>query len=403
MIKKSLLSILFMILCFSSLGLAADCFEPKAGETIDESVTLCSGEFQLDDGMKITSDNVVVKCDDTIIEGYDNEDAFSIVARENVTIKGCEIVNFQMGITVINSDLVKILDNLIKENKIGLLFTNSNQNLVEGNTLEKSTNFGVFIKNKSKVNSFKDNRFTGSAFNIETAEKAPYNNYNSNEYVELDGPGDYTTDYVIDEEVTDENNDTNEESIKRGTQTFDEDEFFLDPEGDLSDDDLMNLVYEAKGLNSGEFIEEDIEKIEATMDKVKETAEKVKIDYDEKTTTFIREYEANEDVENLQLYEYIPKSIAENVSMMDIYTPNYTVLVDDPLIMWEYEEVKAGQKVEVSYKVNKVVKREKKPENTICLDCTKKKAGYSFIIPLLLIPVIIFGFIAFDKMQSKNQ
>lgn len=363
--------------------MALGCYEPSTGGVIEESVELCEGEYELDDGLKIEADNLLVECQDTVLKGYFNEEGFAIINRENVTISGCDVKNFQAGARITNSDNVKITKNTFENNNVGLYFTNSQRVVIEENEVDNSTVQGVYLDNESRANTFRDNVFRLSDFNV-NAEEAPDNNYTNNEYIDSEGPGEHITDYLIETEEPQSN-----ESAKENKS-----EVIIPEESEPAD--VINRVYEAKELDSADYLEGDLEKIQETTDKV-EVKSEIRVDYENNKTTYNTSYKAKEDVKNMQVFEYIPKSIANSVDELNIQG-DYQVLEEDPLIMWEYEELEAGEEEETSYEVNKAVKEEK-PENAVCVDCAKKKKSYSFLIPLLLIPIIVFGFILFERMQ----
>jgi len=122
---------------------------------------------------------------------------------------------------------------------------------------------------------------------------------------------------------------------------------------------------------------------------------------------------------DLYVYEFVPKCIADSIDNIRFLEHEpLKILEPDPLFVWYFPKVGAGQKINLSYEVNKPVDFSpttiaivngtsfiKKgvgqcSEEPISIACGKR--NWKLLIPLLLVPVIIFLYIFFYKFQIKT-
>jgi hypothetical protein len=69
-----------------------------------------------------------------------------------------------------------------------------------------------------------------------------------------------------------------------------------------------------------------------------------------------------QDMVNFSYYEDIPKCAIELIkagyideSVIKFHNPNFTIVDEDPLLMWQFDIVKAGEKLDLSYEISKEV------------------------------------------------
>ena len=393
-------SIFLLVLATLLIPYAFACVEPSEGLQITEDTILCPGEYNLNHGLNIAEDNILIQCNETVINGYINQFAFSIENRKNITIKDCQINEFQAGIAIINSININILNNHFNDNELGIFFSESFLVNISTNNFHNNTINSIFMGNESRGNNFENNHFNISAFNFIKAENQPYNNYTNNTYVQAEVPNDYITEYVhhIEEQIHDEETSEQQPEDDEAEATIET----FSTAGSGNPEDILRELYDAMELNERSF-QQDLDDMQKTIENTKIT-KRFDVNNKENTTKVTTSIKIKEDMPKLQAFELIPKSIAKSASKeITFHEENYIIIKDDPLIMWEYNDLKAGDTVEKSYTVGKIIKEEEdeKPTTTVCINCAQKKSRYNFLIPLILIPIIIFGFIFFERFQHK--
>lgn len=132
-----------------------------------------------------------------------------------------------------------------------------------------------------------------------------------------------------------------------------------------------------------------------------------KIFYDDQTaritTTYVIEAQPTEDMNFIEIIEYIPKGIAQHASNLD-YEQEPIVLEEDPVVMWHLEDV--NEPVVVSYQSDKETNL---VGNTIVLASSTKyvetQQGSNFwkiAILFILIPLVALIIIFFAKFEPKK-
>ncbi len=97
-----------------------------------------------------------------------------------------------------------------------------------------------------------------------------------------------------------------------------------------------------------------IEEVKESLDSIKESRT---FDYDEaegktKVTVNIK---VKEDSKKLRYIEIIAKCFANDVDEIDFDIPPTKVINEDPLLMWEFDNVKEGDEITISYSVQKMI------------------------------------------------
>ena len=106
---------------------------------------------------------------------------------------------------------------------------------------------------------------------------------------------------------------------------------------------------------------------------------------------------------DLTLYSLIPKHIAEHVNEL-VLEDDFTVIDPDPVMMWQFANVQEAKTLE--YHVEKKLKAEEIEEIraiTVSDMAAKQKPLWYFLIPILLIPMIMFSFIYFSRYQQHHK
>lgn len=445
--KKRISFLGLLLLILTSLGVyAEDCINPSENMKINEDIIFCPGEYTLTQGAQISSNGITIECDGTKFIGSQNEHAFKIENHKDITIKGCDISNFQYAFDISFATGITIDQNTLHGNDIGMIARQMYISSINDNNFNNNTQNAIFLADGCKGNSFTGNTFKDSAFNIASATDNPDNLYNENIYVDLDGPNAHDTDYEYQGEVTsiaeiedsaivitEEEPNTIEEpeeeaeapAIPSETIGIENPIDVLDADGNTKTrESILARVHEI--METEDELDDDLKRLEKANENI-DLEKKLYVNYSSRKTTVNTRIVVKKDLDELKIYEDIPKCIAEDVSEINFKGNNPTIIESDPLIVWNYKNVKQGQVIEESYEIDKVFRRapttlavaEQKEEladdellcgtkeNPIniaigdCPDCIKKNR-YSLLIPLLLVPLIVVGFIFFGRFQPKE-
>ena len=106
---------------------------------------------------------------------------------------------------------------------------------------------------------------------------------------------------------------------------------------------------------------------------------------------------------DLTLYNLIPKYVVEHVNEL-VLEDDFTVVDPDPVMMWQFANVQKPKTLE--YHVEKKLKIEEIKEIkaiSISENAGEQKAISYFLLPVLLIPIVMFGFIFFSRYQHHHK
>ena len=133
----------FMIFLFSLILLPianAACIIPIENLEVRENYVFCNGTYNIENGISIASDNVIVDCNKSALAGNGIGYGIMLQNRRNVVIKGCNILNYEIGIYLDNSNGSFINNNYLAKNKFGIALFNSFNNSMESNALVGNVN-----------------------------------------------------------------------------------------------------------------------------------------------------------------------------------------------------------------------------------------------------------------------
>jgi len=131
---------LLVLLLLAPAVIAAECEEGFSGMVITKDTMLCSKQFDAPDSVTVKVSNVVLDCNGAIIRGTGLQTGQGIVLEDvnNVTVKNCNVLNFDAGIYVKESNRNTIIHNAFLKNKVGVRMLEAFENRFEGNA-DKST------------------------------------------------------------------------------------------------------------------------------------------------------------------------------------------------------------------------------------------------------------------------
>ncbi len=366
---------------------------PHQGMVITKNTILASGNYtDLYNGIEIGADNIEVICNNTILDlkGDPNNEAFRIIGRKNVTIRGCSIHNYQYGISIEDSKDIYLTENTVAGNIIGIwvssdpvfIFSNSFASDNEMNSGHDIVYNEIYIddlrqrvvNNTPNALSIKNDPISGNEKNSENTA---------------------TSRKIEEKKVIRQIPYPTDEQIRK----------------------IVGKIQEIKGITAEDAYPDELENINNVMQRLKIKKELV-IDYEKNTTTVITIITILQPIENLTVYEYLDKCILENESDIIYLTQPPKVLENDPLIVWEYGSVQPGEVFNQTYMVEKVM--EEAPSTILtqdeipvrkvcdeepititsgCVDCNKSSKGYWMMI--WIVPIIIIVFIFFSRFRKE--
>jgi parallel beta-helix repeat protein len=127
---------LLLALLFSlPITIAEDCATAYSGMWITQDTALCNQAADLADGILIKTSNVTLDCNGAIIRGTGLQQGQGILLEnvEGVTVKNCNILNYNTGILLKNSNRNEITQNGLLKNNIGIRLISSFENFFESN------------------------------------------------------------------------------------------------------------------------------------------------------------------------------------------------------------------------------------------------------------------------------
>ena len=120
----------FLLLAPPALAVSRTCTRELDLPRINQDTRLCADNFY-PKGISITADNIVLDCGTAVLKGEFKGTGILIQNRKHVTLKNCQIANYDAGILIRNSQDIIILDGNLVRNLIGIKAVDSSGIIVE--------------------------------------------------------------------------------------------------------------------------------------------------------------------------------------------------------------------------------------------------------------------------------
>jgi len=133
-LKHFALLALIIIIIPLSFAASRTCTRIIDPPRIDQNTVLCADNYyphNYPQGINITRDNIVLDCGTSVLHGAFKNAGIVLINRRNITIKNCQVANYDTGILIRNSEGIQILNGNLVRNKIGIKLINSKQVVVE--------------------------------------------------------------------------------------------------------------------------------------------------------------------------------------------------------------------------------------------------------------------------------
>lgn len=130
--KKIFLLLLVLLVPSVYAAVCDDAFDLMP---ITRDTVLCNRAYDVPNGIRINTDGVTLDCNGAILRGTGVADGQGIVIEkaDGVTVKNCNIINFDVAIYVKESNLGRIHQNTLLKNKIGVRMLQAFENRFEEN------------------------------------------------------------------------------------------------------------------------------------------------------------------------------------------------------------------------------------------------------------------------------
>ncbi|RMD58427.1 hypothetical protein D6825_00950 [Candidatus Woesearchaeota archaeon] len=151
------LALLVLLLALPSIA----CTIPYSTQVIDKTATLCVDVFYLDRPLVINESDVVLDCAGAVLKSWSGGSAVRIVGVENVTVRDCRIVSYDVGFEVSDSRRVFLEDNHLVKNKLGSRFFNTSDSATLNHDVSLLRSFDV-ADSRDNVLSLTNKRVSGS-------------------------------------------------------------------------------------------------------------------------------------------------------------------------------------------------------------------------------------------------
>jgi parallel beta-helix repeat protein len=267
----------------------AQCVVPFDGMALSSSRVLCEGTFEAGN-ILVEGMGTAIECNGTILKGSGENAGFLIDFSHGVSVTGCTMEDFEVGMSVHGSKDVVLEGNTFLRNKIGIAEQDSSL-IQRGNVFEGSERQDV---------------------------------------LSIEGSGDEGSEEL---HVPSEN---------------------------LSRSAILEkqLVLRNPGASSQEIeeqVEELLQKAELS-EELLDIQRTVIVDEEGKATTVTLSITPKEPLQDVHIYEGIPKCLAEYLSQVVFSDDRFEVIEKDPLIMWTFAEME--ERSRLSYTVGKLVSEE---------------------------------------------
>lgn len=143
---------------------APECTVPTDGMVILEDTTFCAGEYELPNGISIGSDDVELDCNEATLQGTYEEIGIILRSKNNIIIKNCNLIYYNLGISLESSNNNLLLNNhLTNFNFHAVTLYLSSSNTLEGNLISNCGDDGIRLL-RSSDNVLKDNTIKESTY-----------------------------------------------------------------------------------------------------------------------------------------------------------------------------------------------------------------------------------------------
>ena len=161
--KGKIVFLFVLLTLIPSVFAARGCTDEIPDAVVDQDTFLCADNYypyDYPEGLRIIADNIVLDCRTAVIHGKFKFPGILVEGRENVTIKNCQIANYETGIIIKRSKGITILDTKLIRNYVGIKLIDSTSVVVEDS-------YDISVRDTLKLINSKGNAFHYKNRNLE--------------------------------------------------------------------------------------------------------------------------------------------------------------------------------------------------------------------------------------------
>jgi len=159
-----------------------NCTIPTDGMSITENTTFCLGTYDLPNGVEIAADDIVLDCNDSVLNGS-NSNSGIYSDNENITIINCIITNYNHGIDLTYATNNFVNNNYLESNYVGIYLLHAENNVIFNDKVTETDNIGIYL-GLSENNEILENNVSNSVIGIYLSSSSNNNHVSSN-YISL--------------------------------------------------------------------------------------------------------------------------------------------------------------------------------------------------------------------------
>lgn len=132
--KVAVLLLATILLAPAVLAASRTCTRVLDPPRVDHSLRLCSDNYyphNYPQGISIEADNIVFDCGTSVLHGNFKNAGIVLNSRKGVTLKNCQVANYDIGILIKNSQDITILNANLIRNHVGIKIIDSSGIVVE--------------------------------------------------------------------------------------------------------------------------------------------------------------------------------------------------------------------------------------------------------------------------------
>ncbi|MBI4453922.1 hypothetical protein HY636_04740 [Candidatus Woesearchaeota archaeon] len=392
--RGSLVIISVIVLILLASFAVGECIAPPSNLAsnnfvIDKNTELCTADYNINEGIIIGNDDVLLNCNNAKIIGEFSGIGIKIEEKNNITIINCDIKDFSTGIYVEDSTKISIANNILNNNRIGIILENSPDTAMNNNidtSYLKATEIIEANDEKNKESSNEPDSQNAGTNLTETNDEKETENENIEETTEQ------SKEKINEENLKEINKETTETSYLKETVVNNPPDTFLP----------VRTSDKTKALQSVEISKTRTLAIDKTG---------------KEKTTYETTIKALKDIKGLVLYEYFPKSVAENIREINFESEGgfgdadfedkhsqFILIEEDPLVKKELGDLKKDEVVTITYNLDRAISGDTNPSSVVTIENSSRLittlANISYILALYLVLVLVKRYKA-DKMLKE--
>src|SRR3989338_7281746 len=102
----------------------AQCIVPETNQRIASDALFCPGTYDVEN-IGVFGNGFSIGCNGTRFRGSEQGTAIKVIGAANITIQGCKFSNYEVGVSIEDSQGITVMENRFLDNKIGIAWLRS--------------------------------------------------------------------------------------------------------------------------------------------------------------------------------------------------------------------------------------------------------------------------------------